>query len=98
MAFASPIGGGQTGGAGARPHRRLGSVAAMLAGPAAGAGLAQVSPTAVIAIAAILVPAVAATFLIAGRVPARRTPAPAPAPAGCPPPRAAPDPAGCPPG
>ena len=37
------------GGPGARPHRRLGSVAAMLAGAAAGAGLLQLSPTAVLA-------------------------------------------------
>ncbi len=65
-------------GPGAKPHRRLGSVAAMLAGAAAGAGLLQLSPTAVIAIAAVLVAAVAATFLTAGRVPARGAP-PAPA-------------------
>ncbi|MGH3375556.1 MAG: YoaK family protein [Actinoallomurus sp.] len=51
------------GGAGAKPHRRLGSVAAMLAGAAAGAGLLRVSPTAVIAVAAVLVGLVAAVFL-----------------------------------
>jgi uncharacterized membrane protein YoaK (UPF0700 family) len=53
------------GGAGAKPHRRLGSVAAMLAGAAAGAGLLQWSPVAVIAIAAALVAAVAAAFMTA---------------------------------
>jgi uncharacterized membrane protein YoaK (UPF0700 family) len=51
------------GGAGAKPHRRLGSIAAMLAGAAAGAGVLQWSPTAVIAIAAALVAAVAVAFL-----------------------------------
>jgi uncharacterized membrane protein YoaK (UPF0700 family) len=50
------------GGAGARPHRRAGSVAVMLTGAAAGAGILQWSPTAVIAIAAVLVAAVAAAF------------------------------------
>jgi len=39
------------GGPGPKPHRRLGSVAAMLAGALAGAGILQWSPTAVIAIA-----------------------------------------------
>ena len=53
------------GGPGARPHRRLGSVAAMLAGAAAGAGILQWSPVAVIAIAAALVAAVAAAFMTA---------------------------------
>jgi uncharacterized membrane protein YoaK (UPF0700 family) len=53
------------GGAGAKPHRRLGSVAAMLAGAAAGAGILQWSPVAVIAIAAALVAAVAAAFTTA---------------------------------
>ena len=53
------------GGAGAKPHRRLGSVAAMLAGAAAGAGILQWSPVAVIAIAAALVAAVAAAFMTA---------------------------------
>jgi Protein of unknown function (DUF1275) len=42
------------GGPGAKPRRRLGSVAAMLAGAAVGAGILQWSPTAVIAIAAAL--------------------------------------------
>jgi uncharacterized membrane protein YoaK (UPF0700 family) len=53
------------GGAGAKPHRRLGSVAAMLAGAAAGAGILQWSPVAVIAIAAALVAAVAAAVAAA---------------------------------
>jgi uncharacterized membrane protein YoaK (UPF0700 family) len=52
-------------GPGARPHRRLGSVAAMLAGAAGGAGLLQWSPDAVIALAAALVAVVAGTFLAA---------------------------------
>jgi uncharacterized membrane protein YoaK (UPF0700 family) len=67
------------GGPGAKPHRRLGSVTAMLAGAAAGAGILQLSPTAVIAIAAILVAAVSAFFMTAARNPGRRAPAPAPA-------------------
>lgn len=53
------------GGAGAKPHRRLGSVAAMLAGAAAGAGILQWSPVAVIAIAAALAAAVAGAFTTA---------------------------------
>ena len=57
--------GALVGGPGARPHRRLGSVAAMLAGAAAGAGILQWSPTAVIAIAAALVAVVAGAFLTA---------------------------------
>jgi uncharacterized membrane protein YoaK (UPF0700 family) len=52
-------------GPGAKPHRRLGSVAAMLAGAAAGAGIRQWSSTAVIAIAAALVAAVAGAFMTA---------------------------------
>src|SRR5580704_3838855 len=51
------------GGPGAKPHRRLGSVAAMLGGAAAGAGILQWSPVAVIAIAAALVAAVAVAFM-----------------------------------
>lgn len=51
------------GGPGAKPHRRLGSIAAMLAGAAAGAGILQWSPTAVIALAAVLVAVVAGAFL-----------------------------------
>jgi uncharacterized membrane protein YoaK (UPF0700 family) len=51
------------GGPGAKLHRRLGSVAAMLAGAAAGAGILQWSPTAVIAIAAVLVAAVAGAVM-----------------------------------
>lgn len=50
------------GGAGSRPHRRLGSVAAMLAGALIGAGLLQVSPSAVIGLAAALATAVAVVF------------------------------------
>jgi hypothetical protein len=42
------------GGAGPKPHRRLGPVAAMLAGAATGAGILQWSPTAAIAVAAVL--------------------------------------------
>jgi uncharacterized membrane protein YoaK (UPF0700 family) len=62
------------GGPGAKPHRRLGSVAVMLAGAAAGAGLLQLSPTAVLAVAAVLVAAVSATFLTAIRRQARTSP------------------------
>jgi uncharacterized membrane protein YoaK (UPF0700 family) len=51
------------GGPGAKPHRRLGSITAMLAGAAAGAGILQWSPTAAIAIAAALVAAVAAAVI-----------------------------------
>ena len=69
------------GGPGAKPHRRLGSVADMLAGAAAGAGILQASPTTVIAIAAVLVAAVSAWFVTAARKPARRAPTPVPAPA-----------------
>jgi uncharacterized membrane protein YoaK (UPF0700 family) len=54
------------GGTGSRPHRRLGSIAAMLAGAAAGALIQQASPSAVIGIAAVIAAAVAAVFL-AGR-------------------------------
>src|SRR5690348_10278153 len=46
------------GGPGAKPGRRLGSVAAMLAGAAIGAAVLQWSPTAVIALAAVLAAAV----------------------------------------
>jgi uncharacterized membrane protein YoaK (UPF0700 family) len=53
------------GGPGAKPHRRIGSVATMLGGAAAGAGLLQVSATAVIAIAAGAVGAVALGFALA---------------------------------
>ncbi|HEX3592062.1 MAG TPA: YoaK family protein [Pseudonocardiaceae bacterium] len=58
------------GGPSAKPHRRLGSVAAMLAGAAAGAGILQWSATAAIAVAAVLVAAVAVAFTAAAR---RRT-------------------------
>jgi uncharacterized membrane protein YoaK (UPF0700 family) len=67
------------GGSGSRPHRRLGSVAVMLAGAAAGTGILQLSPTAVIALAAILVAAVSLIFLTATRAPASSAPTPAPA-------------------
>jgi uncharacterized membrane protein YoaK (UPF0700 family) len=50
------------GGAGSRPHRRLGSVAAMLAGALIGAGLLQVSPSGVIGLGAALATAVAVVF------------------------------------
>jgi uncharacterized membrane protein YoaK (UPF0700 family) len=50
------------GGPGARLPRRLGSVAAMLAGAATGALLLRASPTAVFLLAAALVAAVAAAF------------------------------------
>jgi uncharacterized membrane protein YoaK (UPF0700 family) len=50
------------GGPGAMQYRRLGSVAAMLGGAAVGALLLRVSASAVIAIAAVLIAAVAATF------------------------------------
>jgi uncharacterized membrane protein YoaK (UPF0700 family) len=63
------------GGPGARPHRRLGSVAAMLAGAAVGAGILQWSPSAVIAVAAALVTVVAGAFLAAGPAAARTVPA-----------------------
>jgi uncharacterized membrane protein YoaK (UPF0700 family) len=53
------------GGPGAKPHRRLGSIATMLAGAAAGAGILQWSPTAVITIAAVLVAAVAGAVMTA---------------------------------
>jgi uncharacterized membrane protein YoaK (UPF0700 family) len=51
------------GGTGAKPYRRLGSVAAMLAGAAASVGILRWSPTAAIATAAVLVAAVAVVFL-----------------------------------
>jgi uncharacterized membrane protein YoaK (UPF0700 family) len=54
------------GGPGAKPHRRLGSVAAMLAGAAAGALLVQVSATAVVAIAAAMVAGVAVALAHTG--------------------------------
>jgi len=61
------------GGPGARPHRRLGSVAAMLAGAAAAAGMIQWwPPAAVIAVAAALVAAVAVAFMTAVPATARK--------------------------
>jgi uncharacterized membrane protein YoaK (UPF0700 family) len=53
------------GGPGSKPVRRLGSVAAMLAGAAAGAGILRWSPTAVIALAALLAAGVAGAFAFA---------------------------------
>lgn len=55
------------GGPGAKPHRRLGSVAAMLAGAAAGAGLLRWSATAVLVLAAVMVATVAVVFGVFGR-------------------------------
>ena len=55
-------------GPGARPHRRLGSILAMLAGAAAGTILLQITaPTIVIALATILVIAAAALLTAAPR-------------------------------
>ena len=68
------------GGSGAKPHRRLGSVAAML-GAAAGAGILQWSPTAVIAIAADLVAAVASAVMLLSPGSAQASPRTAAAPA-----------------
>jgi uncharacterized membrane protein YoaK (UPF0700 family) len=53
------------GGTGSRIHRRVGSVAAMIAGAAIGAGLLQVSPSAVIGLAAAVAAGVAVTFATA---------------------------------
>jgi uncharacterized membrane protein YoaK (UPF0700 family) len=65
-------------GPGAKPHRRLGSIAAMLAGAAAGAAILQWSPTAVIALAAILVAAVSLALVrVARQAEAERQPQPA---------------------
>jgi uncharacterized membrane protein YoaK (UPF0700 family) len=62
-------------GPGAKPPRRIGSVAAMLAGAAAGAGLLHWSATAALVIAAGLVAAVAVAFTrAAGSVRSRGTP------------------------
>ena len=69
------------GGSGAKPHRRLGSVAAMLGGAAAGASILQWSPTAVIAIAAVLVAAVASAVMILSAGSAQASPRTAAAPA-----------------
>lgn len=55
------------GGPGARVHRRLGSVAAMLGGAAAGASLLRVSATAVVVLASALAAAVAVAFAVGGR-------------------------------
>ncbi|MFF2526431.1 YoaK family protein [Streptomyces liangshanensis] len=65
------------GGAGARPARRLGSIAAMLTGAALGATLLSVSPTAVLTLAATLTATVATSFALSGH---RATDIPAPAP------------------
>jgi uncharacterized membrane protein YoaK (UPF0700 family) len=50
------------GGSGAKAHRRLGSVAAMLGGAAVGATLLQESATSVVALAAVLVALVSGAF------------------------------------
>jgi uncharacterized membrane protein YoaK (UPF0700 family) len=65
-------------GTGAKPHRRLGSIAAMLAGAAAGAAILQWSPPAALAIAAALVAAAAAVTVLPGK-PAEIGSLPAPA-------------------
>jgi uncharacterized membrane protein YoaK (UPF0700 family) len=57
------------GGAGSKAHRRLGSIAAMLGGAAAGALLLQASPSATVALAAALAAGVAITFLAARPAP-----------------------------
>jgi len=64
-------------GPGAKPHRRLGSIAAMLAGAATGAALLQWSPTAVVALAAALAAAVGGVFTFGPRfrMPGSETPA-----------------------
>jgi uncharacterized membrane protein YoaK (UPF0700 family) len=68
------------GGSGSKPHRRLGSVAAMLGGAATGALLLRASPTAVVAVAAGLVACVALSFgpaiLRSAATPPERTEAP----------------------
>jgi uncharacterized membrane protein YoaK (UPF0700 family) len=53
------------GGTGSKPHRRLGSIACMLAGAAVGALLLQASPSGTIAVAALLAAGVAVAFLAA---------------------------------
>jgi uncharacterized membrane protein YoaK (UPF0700 family) len=51
-------------GGGSRPHRRLGSIAAMMGGAAIGAGFLQVSPSGVIGLAAALAIGVAIVFVM----------------------------------
>ena len=58
------------GGSSAKPHRRLGSILTMVAGAGAGTLLLQWTPTAAIALAAILVAAITGAFLAAARKPA----------------------------
>jgi uncharacterized membrane protein YoaK (UPF0700 family) len=66
-------------GPGARPHRRLGSVATMLAGAAGGAAALQWwPPAAVIAVAAVLVGGVAGAFMTVPAAAAHRAPRAAP--------------------
>jgi uncharacterized membrane protein YoaK (UPF0700 family) len=60
------------GGSGAKAHRRLGSVAAMLGGAAVGATLLQESAASVVALAAVLVALVSGAFAT-GRSPASGT-------------------------
>jgi uncharacterized membrane protein YoaK (UPF0700 family) len=69
------------GGTGAKPSRRLASIAVMLVGAAAGALVLRSSPTAVIAIAATVTAVVAATFASAYAFHHSRESAAGPAPA-----------------
>jgi uncharacterized membrane protein YoaK (UPF0700 family) len=55
------------GGTGSHPHRRFGSIAAMLGGAGIGAALLQASPTAVIWLAAVLTACVAVVFGSGGK-------------------------------
>jgi uncharacterized membrane protein YoaK (UPF0700 family) len=64
------------GGTGSKPVRRLGSIAAMLAGAAVGALLQRTSPSGVLAIAAFLVAVVVAGFFLWNRAEAGRPAAP----------------------
>lgn len=59
-----------SGGSGTKPHRRIGSVCARLAGAAVGASLLQITTSGVLALSAILVAAVAIVFAAA---PSERT-------------------------
>lgn len=59
------------GGTGSKPHRRVGSIAAMLGGAALGALLQRTSPSGVLAVAAFLVALVVAGFLLWDRSSAR---------------------------
>ncbi|MGX7679896.1 YoaK family protein [Jatrophihabitans sp. DSM 45814] len=63
---------GLVGGPGSKPHRRLGSIAAMLAGAAIGAALLHTSPSLVIVLAAAVIAAVSITFWLAPSEPPRK--------------------------